>query len=448
MKEFHKFYFSTTSTALTDYLNNALIKGAILRERPFKFKGENVCLELILSDDEKNKLEKVEDNFYAYKFALPISRIRMIVFENNEQLERTTNTANVTTIFILKDMCVVLKLEQFNKPNLEVINNVKKEDSARFDRYLGAIAFLRYKTYGDEIMPAIFGYLDYFLGKNKKMPFEDFEKIKNILEGQLTENDIREYASKNGLSYKQKEVNKVFKQDDELLNILAQIWYYCSDESSKNISDLLQVKPYKLPAEKDFYFALGYFRGYAKFANSEMGKKIKFEFNKFDLTIIEIVFCFVFSQNLNKEIIDYIDNSRILDEHFCNLMLYSSDSERQISINSYNCSISYSKQQGEILCNKISELQDENKNLSSKVEDLQNELQREILKNDISNNKITKLEQGLEEEKKSSEILRNEISKLQGEIKSLQDENKNKAKKQTKSKKTKDNKEQQLPGTQ
>lgn len=29
----NKFYFSTTSTALTDYLNDALIKGAILRKK-------------------------------------------------------------------------------------------------------------------------------------------------------------------------------------------------------------------------------------------------------------------------------------------------------------------------------------------------------------------------------------------------------------------------------
>lgn len=440
-----KFYFSTSSTALTDYLNDALIKDVILRERQFMFKGENVCLEIILSDDEKDKLEKVKNDFYVCNFALPMSRIRMIIFDSNEQLEQTINTANVSTIFILKDMCVVLKLEQFNKPNLAVINNIKAEDSARFDRYLGAIAFLRYKTRGDEIVSEIFRYLDYFLGKNKEMPFKNFDKIKNILEGQLVENDIKKYASENGLIYKQKEVNKDFKQSDELLNILAQIWYYCSDEASKNISDLLQVKPYKLPAEKDFYFALGYFMGYAKFANSEMGKKIKFEFNKFDLKIIEIIFCFVFSQNLNKEIIDYIDKSRILNEHFCNLMLDSSDGERQILINLYNLAISYSKQQDEILRNEISKLQDENKNLSNKVEDLQNKLQRE---SNILNEKNTKLEKELEKENKASEILRNDISTLQNEIKSLQDVKKNKSKGKTKSKeaenKEAENKERQL----
>lgn len=377
-----KFYLSIDSINLVDCINRAIFTNIILRKNRFVFNGENVCLEIVLSDAEVKELQSIDNDLFLCQFALPISRIRMIIFDSAEQLQQTISTAEVKTIFILRNICVPIRnFEKFDKPNIEMSINIDENKLVEFDRYLGAMAFLRYKAIGDEILPCVFEYLDYFLHKKDKLPFDDFDKIKTLLESNLTEEIICNYANSNGLKYKKKMPNKSFKQDNESLNILAQIWHYCSSEASKNLSDLLQIDSYKLPNEREFYFALGYFVGYNKFETMSMNKKIKFEFNKFDLKIVEVVFSFVFLQQLNEEIIDFIDSSRAFTDHFANLLFDKNDIDRKILVNICNHLINYTKEQNNILRN-------ENINLRNEINKLKDEFQIETLK---LNNEILSL---------------------------------------------------------
>lgn len=391
-----KFYFSIKSVNVADYLNKAIIENIVLRKKQFCFDSDNVCIGVVLSESEKDSLKSLENDFFLYESPLPLSRTVAIIFENKEQLEQTIGTIELTTAFVLRDMCAVLTLEKIH--NLDIKAHKSNVDKLnKFDRYLGAMAFLRYKANGDENLPCVFEYLDYFLGKSQ-MPFKEFEKIKPFLEGKMLIDDVRRYADENNLKYKADLLGTPLKQDDELMDILAQISYYCGDEASKNIRDLLQVKPYKLPNENKFYFALGYFVGYSNFAKQELNKKIKFEFNKFDLTIIEIIYSFVWAQNLNKEIDDFIKDSRIFSEHPNNLSIYLHD---KIS----NSQSEY-KEQLEKLSNEI----------NSKIDSNHLQSQEDISKLQVENTNFKK--------ELDSKIDSNHLQ-LQGNINDLQEKNKN-----------------------
>ncbi|MGX2982114.1 hypothetical protein [Helicobacter sp. 23-1045] len=395
-----KFYFSIHSVNLADFLNSAIIENVVLREKRFAFNGDDVCLELVISESEKDNLKSLENGFFLYESALPLSRLRMIIFENKEQLEQTIGTIELTTAFVLRDMCVVLPLEKIH--NLDIKTRESNADKLKeFDRYLGAMAFLRYNASGDKFLSCVFEYLDYFLRKSQ-MPFNEFEKIKPFLEGKMLIDDVRRYAVENGLTYKEKQLGKQFKQDDEILNILAQIALYAGDESPKRVVDMLGIEPYKLPSENKFYFALGYFVGYSRFANKERNKKIKFEFNKFDLTIIEIIYSFVWAHNLNKEIDDFIKDSRVFSGHFASLLFNKGNVERQILLELYNNAVSYTIEQTNLL----------NKKLLLKIDSLQNKLQEQIKELQEQNEKLLLK-------------INSSQNELQKQIKELQEQNKN-----------------------
>ncbi|MGX3011912.1 hypothetical protein ACWIUD_10220 [Helicobacter sp. 23-1044] len=433
-----KFYFSIKSVNVADYLNKAIIENIILRKKPFCFDSDNVCIGVALSESEKDSLKSLENDFFLYESPLPLSRTGAIIFENKEQLEQTIGTIELQTAFVLRDMCAVKTLEKFH--NLDIKARESNMDKLKeFDRYLGAMAFLRYKANGDENLPCVFEYLDYFLGKSQ-MPFREFEKIKPFLEGKMLIDDVRHYADENNLKYKADLLGMPLKQDDELMDILAQISYYCGDEASKKLSDLLQVEPYRLPSENKFYFALGYFVGYSNFAKQELNKKIKFEFNKFDLRIIENIYSFVWTQNpktqnLNKEIIDFIkDSSRVFSEHPNNLSIYLHDK--------ISDSQSKYKEQLEKLSNEINakidsnhlHLQEKNKELDLKIDSNHLQLQGEI--NDLQS-KAEKLQIENENLKKEIDLnhlhLQEQNKELDSKIDSkyLQLQNENKALKET-----------------
>lgn len=359
-----KYYFSENSVNLSSILNQAFIKTPILREKPFYFKGDDMCLELVLSELEKANL-KAENSFFIYENALPLSRVRMIIFDSKAQLETTINSNEISSAFILKDLCVVAenceKIERIS-PEISPLNEDKIKE---FDRYLGAMAFLRYKAQGDEISPFIFECLNAII--NKTPPFEGFDKIKVILEDKLTADKLREYAQKNGLKYKENELNRAFRQDDEMLNILAQIWYYCGDGASKNLNDLLQIKPFKMPPEREFYFALGYFVGYSGFAKSELNKKLKFEFNKFELKIIEMIFNAVFDRATPSDILSFIDESRIFTPHFASELFDGGDEIQRLFITLYNDSVSFAKERENAFRREILDLKEQNLKLNSQI---------------------------------------------------------------------------------
>ena len=177
-----KFYFSIHSVSLADFLNSAIIENVVLREKRFAFNGDDVCLEFVIGESEKDNLKPLKNGLFLYESVLPLSRLRMIIFENKEQLEQTIGTIELQTAFVLRDMCVVLTLEKFC--NLDIKTRESNVDKLnKFDRYLGAMAFLRYKVSGDKFLSCVFEYLDYFLGKSQ-MPFKEFEKIKPIFRRQ------------------------------------------------------------------------------------------------------------------------------------------------------------------------------------------------------------------------------------------------------------------------
>ena len=362
----NRYYFSLQSVKLADFLNEAILSNPILREKPFFFEGDNLCLGLVLSNDEKDRLEKLENDNFIYKDALPMSRLIGMYFNSKDQLEKTIHSIGLGTAFIPKDVCFVEELSKKQRPDKKQQEDIS-DKIKEFDRYLGAMAFLRYKPQGDEFISSYFDYLDYFL-KKKDLVFEGFDKIKEKLNNKLTKGIVDSYKKENNIDPKEKELKEP-SQEYNLLNILSQIRYYCGEDSSKKISDFLQLKSYELPYnEDDLYFALGYYVGYSGFTKSELNKKIKFEFNSFDFLIIEIVYSFVFQRELSEDFKNYIEKSKFLEEHFASLIFNKSSEDRKIFLSLYNNVVHFIIEKCNSLLNQIENLQDKYTEFEKKIE--------------------------------------------------------------------------------
>ena len=91
----NKYYFSLKSVELSDYLNKAIFSDPILRKEPFFFESDNLCIGLVLSSDEKERLENLENDNFIYKGALPMSRLIGMYFDSKDQLETTINNIEI-----------------------------------------------------------------------------------------------------------------------------------------------------------------------------------------------------------------------------------------------------------------------------------------------------------------------------------------------------------------
>lgn len=387
---------------------------------------DDLCVELILSDNELVKLENLNKEFDLYKGIVPLSRFRMFIFADEAQLKTTCTNIQVTTAFILNDICVTQTLQKFDRLNLPKNSTQYEMKYQEFNKYLGAMAFLRYKSKGDELNLAFFKYLDFFIDKNKKLPFKEFDELKEVLDKKLTEDRVREWAKNKGLDYKEKDLNKDFKQDDERLDILAQIWLYCGEDKRKNLVDLLQVKSFKFFNETKLYFALGYYVGYSNFSKSELNKKLKFEFNKFDLKIIEAVYSFVFNdRQMNDDICLYINESKIFTEHFGTLLFDKNNDERQMFISLYNNAVSFIREKclgvQDDLSNEIQNIKSQLKNLYDKIQVIQNQFD-ELKKKDFLHHNGIKQDE-FDELKKELEQLKKELESLKPKQKKPKEKN-------------------------
>lgn len=343
----HKYYMPIKSTSLAHYFASACIAPSDLNENRIEDiqnnyphhlllnskKGKlnsDCCLEVILTDDEKNNLTKLKNNYYLLNSFLPISRISKIIFETKEQSEVTRLNIEMSTAFVPARLIFVDKLPKYkdletNKENHELQSQLLKY----FDKYnkiLGAFALLKHavkesqmnysenyfstlsffnskieeelKNTNIEIKTSLQDFFD-FKGAyekfseyfNKNINFDDLVQIANIENQKITENKITGIINTDAL----KKFTKVF----------AVIYSYgVGNEIKKlNFDDLIltnftnEFSPNKI---ENFALCFGYYKGYTMFSKSykyeSVVRDIKFKLNsKLDYFTIESIYQFVFN---------------------------------------------------------------------------------------------------------------------------------------------------------
>ncbi len=295
------------------------------------------CLEILLLESEHEFLQEIQNGFYLYKQAIPISRIKRILFASTEQRSTTIKNIELSTAYIPKHI-VETKTEQFDdtKPDrkdciVELTNEFKKiSDNAKFfDHILGALALDNTVLFEDCNYAS--RYTDLLASLNKKIRKEkesagrsinissDFfsnipTKTPYLLEG-ITEDIIR---TKNSNILPKNNITNVIEldkltNDDAYICAIAYSYGVESESKRKRIDELIirrfqNHEDIRVNQSEKVALYYGLNRGYAAFNKSysdgEIEVPVKYKMNSLlDYYTIESVFNYAFNHTVADELL-------------------------------------------------------------------------------------------------------------------------------------------------
>lgn len=293
--------------------------------------ASNCSLEIIFTEAEKNELIKIGNNGSRFLFekCLPLSRVKQVIFRDNEKLKRTVANINIGGAFLRSSM-----LKEQDEPSIAVseillkcksdgaflVNTIPNEDMLdKYSRMLSAFSLMRVITPTDNEYPL--EYIDFFSqissqvfsnGSLTNVNIHDGVMLKNLL--RLTQNAVEgENIPTNTAG-----VYDLEKIQDDKIFLKAFLLKYGNGPNAKHkIDDFIdhvvnQKKGLKeLAAKLAFY--LGYRENYSalqnkyNIGNREVSVKFKLD-SKFDYYLLESLYQLVFNSIEQSGEFTYLDD--------------------------------------------------------------------------------------------------------------------------------------------
>lgn len=170
------FYVPLDTTSVAHYFGSALIMPAnFFPKRPIDIQnsfpdyvlfsrkrwvdGSNCSLQVILTGPEIESLVKLDDNYFLSKKPLPISRVAMILFSNEEQARVTTYNTIKGSAYIPSRLITIEKerTERTQFPYHGKVTSDKPSDqqnlARRFDILLGGFALMKVASLTEDGFP-------------------------------------------------------------------------------------------------------------------------------------------------------------------------------------------------------------------------------------------------------------------------------------------------------
>jgi hypothetical protein len=314
-----------------------------------QFTDDTDCaLEIVLTKNEAQCLQRYSSDFHLFSTPLPISRVKKVIFLGQENCDNTCFNIESGAAFLpqelihvepkLLDSSKVIKAIQLINEN-ENENKLWHSEIDRFNRILGGFAIMQ--TTSSEFADYPINYLFSLSLFNKKIS-NDFKKLKlkssndyrwifemdgdksqfrqfrKLIYNKI-ESDIIEAAAMHDNVDLKKSIGKYdLEEIDQSTNtytlaILASYDVIGARMTLDNfISDLLANKfPFK--KKEPLALTFGINKGYSAFRNSYKTKNfdidIKFKLDsQLDYYTIESIYQFVFNDKSDNESFDYIDN--------------------------------------------------------------------------------------------------------------------------------------------
>ena len=291
----------------------------------------NCSLEIIFTEVEKNELIKIGNNgsLFLFEKCLPLSRVKQVIFRNDEKLKRTVANINIGGAFLRSSM-----LKEQDEPSIAVneillkcksddvllVNTIPNEDMLdKYSRMLSAFSLMRVITPIDNEYPL--EYIDFFSqlssqvfsnGSLTNVNIHDEAMLQNLL--RLTQNAVEgENIPTNTAG-----VYDLEKIQDDKIFLKAFLLKYGNGPNAKHkIDDFIdhlvnQKKGLKeLPAKLAFY--LGYRENYSalqnkyNIGNREVSVKFKLD-SKFDYYVLESLYQLVFNSIEQSGKFTYLDD--------------------------------------------------------------------------------------------------------------------------------------------
>lgn len=327
-------YFENKPQDIQDRFRDALLLSTELGT-----KDTDCCIELVLTENEKNSLVPCGKDFYLLPIPLPVSRVKTVFFRNQRQLEQTVEIINMSAAFIPRSLA---KVEAFSNTNLDVahVEDLPSEKDfthaiEMYDRILGALALMKtakepYMNYSENYAST----LSFFNGLIKSeltkqgRPINEkffglfertgsFENFIPYLEKKITKEDFEQIAAKNNQKI-ERSYSKVINYDKlsgyTYAIAILQSYGVGVEAATKKIDGLITTNFAELKDGKEgiaLYY--GYNRGYSVFSNSygteETGRQtVKYCLDsQLDYYTLESVYQFAFYSKTAAVRFPYLD---------------------------------------------------------------------------------------------------------------------------------------------
>ena len=331
-------YFSTGIIAPSKYYTNRnqdiqnKFNNYILLSKNIYTRGTDCSLKIVYNDKENSALRKISDIFFMCNKPIPISRVKRIIFENEEKCKNVLFNVNSGDAFIPETLVKIINPEKNTIPVPEKIDLPSQEINFtekldKFNRIMGGFALMRLG--GEEYMNYSANYFKLLSYINKsieeslnktQLEFNDkYFKIlaedKTIVYQDITIDTVRLQAEKDNIVLNRKmgriQIDNI-KNDSQtyLLAILASY----GEKASKTLDDFIDnLSTNKFNTKKEgIVLNFGINKGYAAFRNfySIGDKKIIVKFkldSKLDYYTIESIYQFVFNDKKENYNFPYLD---------------------------------------------------------------------------------------------------------------------------------------------
>lgn len=330
-------YFPNKPYSVQDIASNKLIITGFLGS-----KDCDCCLEIVLTETEISELEHVNNEVFSISKPLPISRVKMIFFNSENQKQQTISNIELSTAFIPKN--IVSVNENFGDFDLSTLSYANKEFNidyseqiSYYDRLLGGFSLMKFS--GEEYMnysQNYFSTLSFFNGvikqeliasqKNISTIYHDlfkgetsFKVLNKYLFKQTTEDDLAEIANIEKQNIIKDSITKIIdinKLEKASYIVAILNTYGTGNEARKKKIDGLILSNFKaeISPEKSEVVSLcyGINRGYSSFNNSykyqNKVKEVKFKLEtQLDYYTIECLYQFAFNK-IESDSFTYLDS--------------------------------------------------------------------------------------------------------------------------------------------
>jgi len=331
-----------------------------------KLDNEQLLLEIILTDDEKNKLNKINSNIYLLDKPLPITRVKIIYVSNkkidSEDIQKSLKNYNIGYISEKLFETFPKGKKKFIQYFIETSNEYKfqdyREKGLKYDKLMGLFASIKntnlyyinenniYKNYSDNYFSVFYNYdkktieiskwinankfysLDrdkFFIDRLNSTNYIDKEFLTKIIE-KIEENEIKnKLETLRDDPLEKKAILDFFKNCKEpIYYYISLLFIYGKKGSNSKYAfkdNIIEEIPYEKAENALALFGLYY--GYSTLpAYEEINIEdkefqriikdnefnIKFKLNsKLDYSLIESIYQYVFNDKKEEIMIDYLD---------------------------------------------------------------------------------------------------------------------------------------------
>lgn len=322
-------YYTNKPEDIQDRFN-----GLLLLTTHLGTKQTNCCLEIVLDDEEQADLIDIKNGFYLYEKPLPISRIKQILFANEEQKDTTITNIRLRTAFIPENIIGIVTFDSVDVSNVVYPHDIAINDLSTkqktFDKILGGLAVMKVAHPEDmNYSENYFSTLSYFNKlilndlNNAHIKINDklqpilvdnkSNKLNRYLYETITDSLLEKVAREEGQNIQKHPTARLINLEalDKYTYILAVLYTYGTDKESrrKQVDNLFLsrffrvIKPGK---EEGIALSYGINRGYAAFPNSyknnstEVDVKYKLD-SLLDYYTIESVYQYVYNGKISGE---------------------------------------------------------------------------------------------------------------------------------------------------